>query len=164
MTFDTRTYRTTTPAFTLIELLAVIAIIGLLAAVTLFTVSSARGSGRDAAVQQSLNSARSQAENYATGNATAYNGVCTAAQIDNGLADILTSALSSSGASGSITTTLTVAGAYNNVTCHENMTDWVVIAPLHASTASSPQFFCVDAGGISKTTSTVLVAGAVKCP
>lgn len=54
--------------FTLIELLVVIAIIGVLSGIVLASLGTARGKGKDAAIQGALGSIRSQAVLYSSDN------------------------------------------------------------------------------------------------
>ena len=153
------------PGFTLIEMLVVIAMIGLLAAVILVATGSARSSAADAAMKEGLNSARQQAELFAAANNGVYTNVCTATQANNGLASILAGALSSSGQSaGVVNTTAATANQWNNITCHENGNSWAVQAPYRASTSAAPSFWCVDSLGISKTTATALGGSVFACP
>lgn len=53
-----------TKGFTLLEILVVIAIIGIFASVAVVALSSSKGKGDDSAVRSNLNSLRSQAELY----------------------------------------------------------------------------------------------------
>ena len=62
--------------FTLLELLIVIAIIGILATVVLASMSQSKDKGADAGVKSNLLNARSQAEVYYTNSNRSYAGVC----------------------------------------------------------------------------------------
>lgn len=68
--------------FTLVELLIVISIIGILSAVVLSSLSTARGRGNDAAIKQNLHSIQIQAELYGIANNSygnvSYGTTCTA--------------------------------------------------------------------------------------
>jgi type IV pilus assembly protein PilA len=131
--------------FTLIELLVVIAIIGILAAVVLASLNDARRSGSDAAIQQSLGNARSQAEIvYNRNGAFSYAGVCADAQI----VQLVNSAASTS----AVGVTNSGTGLATAVTCKSDANSWVITAPLASTSTVS---WCVDSGGKAGRTATL---------
>lgn len=133
--------------FTLIELLVVIAIIGILAAVVLASLNDARDSGSDAAIQQSLGNARSQAEIiYNAGGAFSYEGVCEDTKVIS-----LVNAAANNGpdSDGVATYTDATAAAWDVAICHDNGNDWVVAVPLNDSTSASSSLWCVDGTGFA---------------
>jgi len=156
----------TQKGFTLIELLVVIAIIGLLASVVLAAVGTARKKGQDAAIKSQLESARSQAELYASNSTSGYTGVCAALSTANppGLAAILANANVDASKGGSVITVNTTAGTYQNVTCHDNQSDWAAEAPLSASASGGPSMWCVDDTGAARLESTNLGSSVFICP
>lgn len=143
--------------FTLIELLVVIAIIGILAAVVLASLNDARESGSDAAIQQSLGNARSQAEIvYNSGGAFSYTGVCTDDQVEQ----LLEAAQNGSQAT-TINTDNSTASDNSSVTCHANETRWAIVAPL---ASDQDVGWCVDStGAATRTAATVLAASDFDC-
>jgi len=137
--------------FTLIELLVVIAIIGILAAVVLASLNDARQSGSDAAIQQSLGNARSQAEIvYNRDGAFSYATVCADAQV----VQLMNAAASSTG----VGVVVTGQGVATNVTCRSDATSWAIAAPLASTSTVS---WCVDSsGGVGRVASVgSIVAG-----
>ncbi len=83
--------------FTLLELIVVVGLVALAAAVTVAALNSARNNGRDAAIKSSLSSIRKHAESdhLDFGN---YNSVCGINGVDQSKAvsDLLTTAVSES--------------------------------------------------------------------
>ena len=154
--------------FTLIELLVVVTIIGLLASVVLVSLGSARLKGVDATIKAQLHSAQEQDELYATSNTNNYSGVCAASQSSSGLggstSGILVAALSAvAGKGGAVNVTLATAGQWNNVSCHDTATSWMVEAPLSASTSGVPSLWCVDSNGSAKVEPAAMLANATSC-
>lgn len=118
--------------FTLIELLVVIAIIGILASVVLASLNTARDKGTNAAIQQSVSNARSQAEIYGnqTDGSVDYDGLCDDANINQ-----LESSIASKNGG-------------NNPACFDDQDEWVFEAQL----AGGAGYICVDHTGLSTTT------------
>ena len=140
--------------FTLIELLVVIAIIGILAAVVLASLNDARQSGSDAAIQQSLGNARSQAEIvYNRDGAFSYEGVCEDAQV----VQLVTAAAEGSGSDTTFADD-TAADA-DTAACHDDAQEWAIMAPL-----ATNGNWCVDSAGNATRTTAFLAASTYSCP
>lgn len=118
--------------FTLIELIVVIAIIGILAAIMFIALGESRDRGKDANIEANLVNARAQIEVYYHLNGQAYTGVCDATQADSpqGAADFVAAADRENGA--------------GVVTCLDAASEWAIEAQL---VADETQFLCIDSTG-----------------
>ena len=115
--------------FTLTELLMVITIMGILAAVAVASLSTARERSVNAAIKSDLNAARSEAGLYSTANAGRYTGVCTNA---DGIAAILTSVEERHPKANSVTCNVATDGR-----------TYAVSTPL----VGSDIYYCIDSTG-----------------
>lgn len=132
--------------FTLIELLVVIGIIGILSAVVLASLNTARFKGNDAAIQSDLATIQTQAEIYygGTGGSTYGpdgNALCTAGVFSD----------------GTITKAIAGAVAANGgtaLTCNSSKTAYAVSSKMSTQrTSGTNDYWCVDStGGASKST------------
>jgi prepilin-type N-terminal cleavage/methylation domain-containing protein len=141
--------------FTLLELLVVVALIGILASVVMVSLNSARGKGGDAAIKSNLANLRSQAEIiysasacYGDGTpitdtvcAAFAEGTCTFATANTLFANpiIATQIQGATNASG--------AAANGVCSAEANGTAWAVAVTLKSD---SSMVWCVDSTGASK--------------
>jgi type IV pilus assembly protein PilE len=125
--------------FTLIELLVTIAIIGILSAVVLASLNTARAKGADAAVKEDLHGVRSQAE-IIYDNTSSYLTVCS----DPGIVNALVNASTTGG---------------NPTTCNPADNEWAVTATLKGAGG----FWCVDSTGRAVPEATD-IGSATACP
>lgn len=126
--------------FTLVELLIVIAIIGILAGVVIASLNTARAKGADAAVKENLHSVRSQSEIYYDNNNGTYLGLCGDQSVINAL-------LSASTTGGAPTT------------CNDSDTQWAASATLKAAGG----FWCADSTGQTLQINTDIGSGVTVC-
>lgn len=106
--------------FTLLELLVVIAVIGLLTSIVLMSLNSARDKGADAASRSNLNNIRSQTELYYHDNGLSYEGVCGQDNVSRAVNE---------------------AGAV----CADSTSTWAAAVDLLTTDVS----YCVDSTGVS---------------
>ena len=122
--------------FTLVELLAVIAIIGVLAAIVLVRTGSVRKEGRDAAVKVALREVRNAAELHYNNPPFTYEGVC----------DTTDDTLANSGDFKRIEDYIDKNnGSTGVIGCRESATGYAVISSLNLGSC-----WCVDSQGAGR--------------
>jgi type II secretory pathway pseudopilin PulG len=144
------------------ELLVVVAIIGMLSSVVLTSLNAARSKGADAAVRANLANTRAEASIFFDANNGSYDNVCLTtgtAVIGDG---VNAAELAYRGAvTGYLDST---ASTWNTAQCHDSANAWAAWVPLKASASGSILAWCVDSTGIEKQTTTVLAANIYVCP
>lgn len=141
-------YHNRSRGFTLIELLVVIGIIGILSAVVLASLNTARFKGNDAAIQSDLATVQTQAEIFYGGTGSNSYGTANA---------VTAAGTSCSGATaGSLFTDATILKATEgadsvngsgNIWCNNSTTAYAVISQMSADTT---KYWCVDSTGTAK--------------
>ena len=143
----------------MIELLVVVAIIGILASVVLSSLNTARAKGADAAIKANLANIRAQAELVYDGNTpNSYSGLCANTVVSNQT----TAAANALG--GTVINALGTAGTATTVVCHvaADNSAWAVSSGTKVTPANS---WCVDSTGSSKALVGIFLAANVTvCP
>ncbi len=121
-------YRSSSHGFTLIELMVVIALIGILAAVITRALFPARQRAQSTAIIANMSNARTQAALYYTDNDNSFDNVCTAS---NGILRFFNEVATKGGV---------------QTTCHDTPGGWAMATRLPVL----PHIWCVDAGGASR--------------
>ncbi len=140
--------------FSLVELLVVVAIIGILASVVLASLSSAKNKGSDSAIKSDLANIRTQIELYSINNGglgSNYGEDNCPSNITSGsifadatIKEILTHANNASG--GTIT-----GNQYTQTRCAVNTISYAIAVTLKTNATDS---WCVDTSGIAKLVAT----------
>ncbi|MFA5791795.1 MAG: type II secretion system protein [Candidatus Paceibacterota bacterium] len=145
--------------FTLLELLVVVAIVGILSAVIFGSLNSTRNKGGDAGVKSNLRTAMSQAEifyNTNTAVLNTYTDVC-ANGVVGGAQGIGLQILAAAKSNGYATYTRDGTGTLTTATCNDNLTFWAAEVPLKSAGAN--KMWCVDSAGKSEEKTTSIGAG-----
>lgn len=146
--------------FTLLELLIVVAIIGILAAISLSYLGQSKTKSIDGGIKSDLVNARSQAEVYYTNNNKSYDGVCNSST--NGITKQLIAAGRKFDNSP--------VGTYDNgldsdftanERCNDDASGYAAWVPLRMTANTA---WCVDSRNASKLVNSVLTAGTTQCP
>lgn len=150
--------------FTLLELLVVVAIIGLLAAVVMASLNAARNKGGDAGVQANLRNAIAQGEIFYgsnTVNPNTYTGVCTNGGVGspavNGVGAFVLAAAKANGLSSYATDPSSPGGTLTTATCNDSANAWAAEVPLKYASG----VWCVDSAGKSKQESASILMATV---
>lgn len=151
--------------FTLLELLVVVAIIGLLTTVVIAQLNKARDKGGDAGVKTNLKNAIGQGEIfYGTNTASlnSYTNVCTDGLV-GGAIGVGSFVLAAAKANGYSTYSIDAIGNTGAATCNDSASGWAAEVPLKS--AGLNQMWCVDWRGKSLQTngSTLTAATKVTC-
>lgn len=149
--------------FTLLELLVVVAIIGILAALSLAYMSTSKDKGGDAGVRQNLVNARSQAEVYYANNNESYDGVCSTVTA-RAIGKMVRAAAKAHGLTPSDPYADTDVGAWNAEACHDSTDEYAVWVPLSGSTAGTPRGLCIDSRNVTREGNSPLLNGITSCP
>lgn len=153
--------------FTLLELLIVITIIGIIAAVVMASMSQSKAKGADAGVKNNIVNARSQAEVYFTSNNRSYLGMCNDTSL--GIFKMMQAAARAQNITPRATYTLADTGAWNAETCHDSTGEYAAWVPLQvtsfgASRSGTPVGVCIDSRNTTKIINADLGVGVTQCP
>ena len=135
--------------FTLLELLVVVAIIGILTSVVVVMTSTSRKKSQDSSIKSQLLSLRSQAELLASNNGGSYATLFTGGN---------------QWASGDTSVQAILTGINKQTSVHtagSSTSAWAAQAQLKLD---STQYLCMDSTLTTKTGAVALVAGATVCP
>ncbi len=146
--------------FTLLELLVVVAIIGILTAIILASTQASRNKGIDAAIKSNLGVIRNQGEifyNTNTDSPDTYTNVCTNGTVGGAMgigAGVLAAAKDNHlGSYGTNTT-----GTLTTATCNDSSGAWAAEVPL----TTSGHMWCVDSTSAARD-ETVSIGASTVC-
>jgi len=135
--------------FTLLELMIVVVIIGILTAVVLVSLNSARSKGQDASIKAQMNSLRTQADLYYSNHGNSYSS-------------LFISDINWSSGDPSVQAILTGINKQGPIhTAGSSATAWAAQVQLREDPT---KYICIDASAIFKIGTTVMTGGQTSCP
>lgn len=140
--------------FTLLEILVVIAIVGVLASIVLVLLGNAKNKSLDNKVKAVLNQARTQASIFYTTGGT-YSGVCTSTNDTANPKGIYGMVLSAAQVVGISSVTVNGTGSTTTATCNTNGTTFAAEVPI----TGTGNLWCVDGTQKGKVETTSIGAG-----
>lgn len=149
--------------FTILELLVVLALIGIITVLALAYMQSSKEKGGDGGVRQNIINARSQAEVYYANNNESYNGVCSTVTA-RAIGKMVRAAAKAHGLTPSDPYADTDVGAWNAEACHDSTDEYAVWVPLSGSTAGTPRGLCIDSHNVTREGNSPLLNGITSCP
>lgn len=125
-----RTIQLLQRGFTVLELLIVIAIMGILASIVIVSLSDSREESEDAAIMSTLVNMRTDAHVYYETHDDTFSGACSTSHMQAAYDDV--SAMSP-----------------GDVVCNNNDQSWLMAADLHSDEDGDgmSDYFCVDSAG-----------------
>ncbi|MCC7436779.1 prepilin-type N-terminal cleavage/methylation domain-containing protein [Candidatus Nomurabacteria bacterium] len=144
--------------FTIIELLMVIAIIGIIASIMISNLGKGKNKGTDGAITKQVTEIRSQAELHFINNGNSYLNVCTSGT--NNVNSMLSKLASISGTTAAIN-----SGAVQTTTttnCNTSVAAYAVSVKLKDPTTTT--YLCTDSINATRTSTTPLPASQTFCP
>jgi type IV pilus assembly protein PilA len=152
--------------FTLIELMVIMAIIGIFASIVLVALGTARNKSTNSKVQAQLASMRSQAEIFFVNQSPNSYGTAVAGTACTGASagSLFTTSASNYG----LAALLSFPTGYSSQ-CYTDPTSgaassWAVTASNNSTFASGDKFWCVDSSGKSASYSNVPTVSVATCP
>lgn len=129
-------FQTNRQGFTLIEILVVIAIIGILSSVVLGSLNSAREKGADGAVKSNLSSVKNVAAIYYDDQSGSYLGLCSTSQ----------KVIDAMAGSQTVVAPTPIVGGLGDGECVDSSAEWAAWVNLKLSSTTA---WCVDSTGKS---------------
>lgn len=136
--------------FTLIEILLVVAIIGIIASITVTQVSSSRQRAKDAKIKQQISNILTYAEKYNLDNANSYTNFCSDIEINN----MINNAFSFGAIARSISTP----------DCISDSDEYIIAVPINEINNA---VYCIDSKGnklvVNKQLPVLFTDGSATC-